>query len=45
VVLGVALGEALALILRAALVIAVTLDRVDKILLLVRESEVHEAAA
>ncbi len=39
--LGVALGEPLPLIRRAALVIAVTLDRVDEVLLLVSESEVH----
>ncbi len=45
VVLGVALGEALALILRTALVIAVALDRVDEVFLLVRKGEVHEAAA
>jgi hypothetical protein len=45
VVLGVTLGEALALVRRTALVIAVALDRIDEVLLLVGEGEIHEAAA
>jgi hypothetical protein len=45
VVVAIAVGEALALVRRAALVIAVAPDRVDEILLLIGQSEVHEAAA
>ena len=45
VVVAVAVGEALALVRRAALVIAVAPDRVDEVLLLVGKGEIHEAAA
>jgi len=45
VVVAISIGEALALVRRAALVVAIAPDRVDEILLLVGQSEVHEAAA
>src|SRR5262249_23513699 len=45
VVLAIALGEALALVRRPALVVAVAPDRVDEVLLLLRQGEVHGGAA